>query len=76
MYKHTFLIVLFIAPVTPELQCDPKLMHEIRNTAKSFASNGGGRFLSTELSPPSCEVDETAGSFASSEELMYSIAEK
>lgn len=44
--SDTFLIVLFMAPVTPELQCDPKLMHEIKKTAKSFAASGGGFLVS------------------------------
>lgn len=38
----TFLIVLFIAPVTPELQWEPKLIHEISATAINLAANGGG----------------------------------
>lgn len=42
-------MVLFIAPVTPELQCDPKLIHAIRATANNFAANGGGVFPSLEL---------------------------
>lgn len=49
-------MVLFIAPVTPELQCDPKLIHEINNTANSFASSGGGCFSSIES-----EVDPASG---------------
>lgn len=45
-HRHAFLMVLFIAPVTPELQCDPKLIHEIKSTAKSFAASGGAFFPS------------------------------
>lgn len=40
----TFLIVLFIALVTPELQCEPKLIHAIRATANRRAFKGGGLF--------------------------------
>lgn len=46
MAFSTFLIVLFIAPVTPELQCEPKLIHDIRATAHNFAASGGGFFPS------------------------------
>jgi hypothetical protein len=60
------LIVLFIAPVTPELQCEPKLMHEMRKTAKSLASKGGGLFPSiVEASGPesvSCDGETTGSS--------------
>jgi len=37
-----------MAPVTPELQWEPKLIHEIRRTAHSFAQSGGGFFPSLE----------------------------
>lgn len=48
--RKTFFSVLFMAPVTPELQCDAKLIHEMRNTASNLASSGGGFLLSTESS--------------------------
>lgn len=44
MVFSTFFIVLFIAPVTPELQCEPKLIHDISATAHNFAASGGGLF--------------------------------
>jgi hypothetical protein len=46
MVFGTFLIVVFIAPVTPELQCEPKLIHDISATAHNFAASGGGFFPS------------------------------
>ena len=47
-----FFIVLFLAPVTPELQCEPKLMQEISSTANNFAASGGDS-----LSSSDCVVD-------------------
>lgn len=44
MAFSTFFIVLFIAPVTPELQWEPKLIQDISATAHSFAARGGGVF--------------------------------
>jgi hypothetical protein len=58
---HTFLIVLFIAPVTPELQCEPKLMHDIKITAHSFASSGGGLLPSSESLSLSLSDDSSEG---------------
>lgn len=41
----TFLSVLFIALVTLEYQCDPKLIHDINRIAVNFANSGGGCFV-------------------------------
>lgn len=43
---YTFLMVLFIAPVTPELHDEPKLIQEISKTAINLAISGGGCFPS------------------------------
>lgn len=37
--------VLFIALVTLEYQCDPKLIHDINRIAVNFANSGGGCFV-------------------------------
>jgi hypothetical protein len=49
-------------------------MHEMRNTAKNLASNGGGRLPSTAVSCSSWEGDDTAGSFVSMIDLTGSMA--
>lgn len=38
----SFLIVLFIAPVTPELHCEPKPMQVTKTTDMSFQLKGTG----------------------------------
>jgi hypothetical protein len=45
--EYTFFMVLFMAPVTPELHDEPKLMHEMRKTAINLAISGGGSFPSS-----------------------------
>lgn len=67
--------------MTPELQCDPKLIHEIRKTANNLANNGGCRFASWLLlvAPRTCvdvgsNVDTTTGSRTLGTDFEISIA--